>query len=95
MKLRFLHYVVVQPFSHLIRASFCCIQPINASNSVFDSTLRNDSEMAHFHRRFASVTHAEPHILHTKTKDTISRCELLTWLFEIIQQKGAFEQSLV
>ena len=42
-----------------------------------------------------SVTCAEPHVSHTKTKDMISRCELLTWLFEIIQQKGAFEQSLV
>ena len=42
-----------------------------------------------------SVTRAKLHVSHTKTKDTISRCELLTWLFEIIQQKGTFEQSLV
>ena len=42
-----------------------------------------------------SVTRAEPHVSHTKTKVTVSRCELLTWLFEIIQQKGMFEQSLV
>ena len=32
-----------------------------------------------------SVTRAEPHVSHTKTKVTVSRCELLTWLFEIIQ----------
>ena len=42
-----------------------------------------------------SITRAEPHVSHTTTKAKISRCELLTWLFEIIQQKGAFEQSLV
>ena len=32
-----------------------------------------------------SVTRAEPHVSHTKTKITVSRCELLTWLFEIIK----------
>ena len=32
-----------------------------------------------------SVTRAEPHVSHTETKVMISICELLTWLFEIIQ----------
>ena len=38
-----------------------------------------------FTKGLLSVARAEPHASHTKTKVTISRCELLTWLFEIIQ----------
>ena len=44
VKLRFLHYVVVHSFLHLI-APFCCIRPINALNSVNDRhTGRFDTE---------------------------------------------------
>ena len=52
-------------------------------------TLWHDSEMACFKRTFVFVTHAEPHVLHTKTKVTISRCKFLSQLIEIIQQKHA------
>ena len=35
-EIEILHYVVVHSFLHLIPAPFCCIQPINALNSVND-----------------------------------------------------------
>ena len=45
MKLRFLHFVVVHSFLHLIRAPFFCNRSINALNSVNDRhTGRLDTE---------------------------------------------------
>ena len=52
---------------------------------MVDSALRNDCEKAHLPEGLLSETPAEPHVSDTKTKVTISRCELLTWLPEIIQ----------
>ena len=91
MKLRFLHYVIVQSFLHLIRAPFWLYLTYKCFKFCKWSTywsIRHweiTPKWPIFTDVLLSVTRAEPHVSHTRTKVTISRCELVTQLSKIIQ----------